>query len=201
MEDRQTQRRDRDHNAIKNNKLNLILHDGVCPAARHLSDTEHATGEDDEESEDDGPSEELEVARGEQVDGRLREAVAAAVGPVDVVPNQNPEDQQRGDLPGDTGHHEVVPDILVGLGIGCGGDASARALEDEREQIAEDEDPGVEFGSYPGVVAADGQDEVFQGQVDAGGDEGGGDDEAGDLDVEARVIEWVVVEQYAADVS
>ena len=66
-------------------------------------------------------------------------------------------------------------------------------MENEGEEVAEDEDPGVEFGSYPGVVAADGQDEVLQGQVDAGGDEGGSDDETGDLDVEPGVIKWIVV--------
>ena len=66
-------------------------------------------------------------------------------------------------------------------------------MEDEREQVTEDEDPGVEFGSYPGVVTADGQDEVFEREVDAGGDECGSNDETADLNIEAGVIERIIV--------
>ena len=99
MEDGQAERSDSDHDAIKDDELGFILHDRIGPAARHLGDTEDATGEDDEEREDDGRGEELEVARGEQVDGGLGEAVAAAVGSVDVVRDENPEDEQGDDLP------------------------------------------------------------------------------------------------------
>ena len=82
---------------------------------------------------------------------------------------------------------------MEGRCISRRGDASTRALEDEREQVAEDEDPGVEFGSYPGVVAANCQNEVFEREVDTCSDECGSNDETADLDIEAGVIERIVV--------
>lgn len=90
--------------------------------------------------------------------------------------------------------HQVVADVLhIAAVIGRGGDAAARALQDEREQVAQDEDPGIVFGPDAGEVPADGEDEVFEGEVDPRGEEGGRYDQAADLDVEAVAVEGVVV--------
>ena len=66
-------------------------------------------------------------------------------------------------------------------------------MEDKGEEITHDEDPSVPFCSYPGVVAADSQDEVLECEIDAGGEERGSDDETADLDIEAYVVPGVVV--------
>ena len=193
MKDRQAQHRNRNHHAVEHDEVRLALHDRVRPPFRHLRDTEHAAHEDGEEGDEDRSGEELEFCRGEQVDGCLGEGGAVHVGAVAVVGYKDREHDERGDLPGDTGHHEIVADLLRGFRVCCRGDAAACALQDEGEQITEDEDPGVELGADAGVGAADGEDEVFEREVDARGDEGGRDDQAADLDVEAVLVPWVVV--------
>lgn len=67
------------------------------------------------------------------------------VGAEAVIRDEGAEHEQRGDLPGDTGHHEIVAELLVAGRVRGGCDAAARTLQDEREQVAQDEDPGVVF--------------------------------------------------------
>ena len=87
MEDGKTQRGNRDHNTIKDDEIDFVLHDGVGPSIGHFCDTENTAGEDDEERKHDGRAEEFEVARRQQVDRLLGEAIAAFVGRVGVVRN------------------------------------------------------------------------------------------------------------------
>jgi len=74
-------------------------------------------------------------------------------------------------------------------------------LEHERQEIAADEDPGVPLCRDARGFGAKGEDHVFEGEVDAGGEKGGRDDEAGDLDVEAVIVIRVAVEHYPADIA
>ena len=74
-------------------------------------------------------------------------------------------------------------------------------MQDQGQEVAEDEDPSVELGSYPGVVTADCQDEVFEGEVDTGGDECGSNDETADLNVEAVAVERIIVQHYATNIA
>lgn len=119
----------------------------------------------------------------------------------DIGAHEDAEDQEGDDLPDDAGHHEVVADLLLVVVVRCrGGDASARALEDEGEEVAADEDPGVIFGAEEAERGTQVADEVFESQVHARGHEGGRDDQAADLDFEACVGPWVVVQDHPADV-
>ena len=103
-----------------------------------------------------------------------------------VVDNQGEENQERDYLPYDTGDHEIIPRFLSAGAVVCGRcDASANTLEDEGEDIADDEDPGVVFGAEAGEGGTELEDDVLEHQVDACCDESGGDDQAGDLDIEA----------------
>jgi len=61
-------------------------------------------------------------------------------------------------------------------------------LHEDGDEVAGDEDPGVVFGRETGVLRAEVQDEVFEGEVDGGGEEGGGEDETADLDVEVGLV-------------
>lgn len=66
-------------------------------------------------------------------------------------------------MPDDTGHHEVVANVLHGLVVvGSGGDAAAGTLEDEGEKVAQDEDPGVVARLEAGEVGADLDDDVLE---------------------------------------
>ena len=112
MEYREADRSDSAHDAIENNELGLILHDRVGPTTRHLSDTEHASDEDDEERNHEGGSKELEVARREEIDRCLGEGAAALEGVEAVVCHEGCEGDESDNLPDDTGHHEVVADGL-----------------------------------------------------------------------------------------
>lgn len=58
----------------------------------------------------------------------------------------------------------------------CGCNAAPCCLKDERAHIAADEDPGEEGGFEAGVLRAQGEDDVFQGEVDACRDERGCED-------------------------
>ena len=131
----------------------------------------------------------------------MREGGAVLVGAEAVVEDQRAEQDQGRDLPCDTGHHEIVAEFLGGVRVSGGGDATAGALEDEGEEIAEDEDPGVVFGSDERVITTNGEDEVFESEVDPCGEESRGDDEAADLDVEAIAVVGVAVQHYPPDVA
>ena len=201
MKKGETQNGDGAHDAVEDDEIGFVLHDAVGPSVGHFRDTEHAAGEDGQIGEAEGAGEELEVPAMEQGHGGGREGGAVLVGSEAVVSDQDAEGEQRKDLPRDPGHHEVVAEVLGATGVCRSGDAAAGALQDEGEQIAQDEDPGVVLRPDAGVVAADGQHEVFQGEVDARGEEGGRDDQAGDLDVEAVAVKRVVVQHDTPDVA
>ena len=63
---------------------------------------------------------------------------------------EDPEDDEGEDLPCDTGHHEIVAHVdHVAPVVGCGCDAATCTLQDEGEEVAEDEDPGVKSRFQP----------------------------------------------------
>lgn len=71
------------------------------------------------------------------------------VSAVAIVGDEGAEHQEGGDLPGYPGHHEIVADLLVSVRVGGSCDTATSTLQDEREQVARDEDPGVVFRPYP----------------------------------------------------
>ena len=132
----------------------------------------------------------------------LREGGAVAVDAGGVQRGEDPEDEEGDDLPDDTcNHHVVAGGGEAGVVVRGGGDPTARALEDERQDVGEDENPGVEARLEDAELRAEFDDDVFESQVDACGDEGRGDDQAADLDFEAVGGPGVVVEDDAADVA
>ena len=97
-------------------------------------------------------------------------------------------------MPDDTRNHHVSAHFLgVAAWVGGSGSATASALDDEGEDIAEDEDPGVEAGFQPGKGGAQLDDDVLEGEVDGGGNEGGSDDETADLDLKTVARPRIVV--------
>lgn len=202
VEGRETGRRNQDHDTIEHDEISLALHDRVAPSLCHLSDTEDATGEDGDVSEYEAGDEKLEAAIVGELDGRGAPERALLAGTGDIVGDEEAEDDEGEDLPDDTGHHEVVARLLHGgSAVSGGGQASSSALEDEGEEIAKDEDPGVPLGTDAREFVADFEYDVFEGEIDAGGQEGGGDDQAANLDVEAVAGPGVGVEHDTTDVA
>lgn len=112
MEASQADGSDGDHDAIKDDKVGLILHDGIAPATRHLADTEDATGEDGDVGEAEARDEDLEFGVAEDFGGGGGEFRAAGAGAEGVVGDEDAEGEEGEDLPDDTGHHEVVAGVL-----------------------------------------------------------------------------------------
>lgn len=69
MECRQAEHRNRNHDAVKNDKVDLVLHDGVTPSLGHLPDTKDATDEDGEERNHNAGNEKLEAGVVGEFDG------------------------------------------------------------------------------------------------------------------------------------
>lgn len=68
---------------------------------------------------------------------------------VAIIGDQGAEHQESGDLPGYASHHQVVAELLATVRVGGSCDPATSTLQDEREQVAQDEDPGVVFRPYP----------------------------------------------------
>ena len=58
---------------------------------------------------------------------------------------------------------------------GCAGEATACGLEEEREDVAGDEDARVGEGGDAGVLGTEGGDYAREGEVESCGEEGRGD--------------------------
>ena len=120
----------------------------------------------------------------------------------DVIGHQAAEDEEGEDLPDDTGHHEIVAGGLQGgAGVGGCGSTTPGSLEDEREEITEDEDPGVESWWNARELRTDFQDAVLKSEIDAGSNESWGDDQTADLNLKAIARVWVRVKHYTTDVT
>ena len=61
MEGGQAKGGDGDHDAVQDDEVGLVLHDGVPPSVGHLSDTEDATDEDGKVGDKQTGDEDLEL--------------------------------------------------------------------------------------------------------------------------------------------
>ena len=184
---------ERNLHSVQDNEVPLILHDRVCPPFSHFRDTIHTSREDSQICQEDRRREGFELHGIDEVNRVLAPAVPLAPYTAHIIRNNGSKHQQCHDLPDDTGHHQVVAHLFHVFRVGGSGDATSRTLEDEREEITEAEDPCIPFWLYAAVFTADGDDEIFQSEIDGACKEGGGDDETADLDVEAVAVPWIIV--------
>lgn len=199
MESCEEDSRDGYHGAIKDDEFFLVLHDLVPPAGTELGDTVDAAGEDGDVCDDETGKEKLETTGCKKASAAGCKATSSADR---IVGDKSAEAEESDDLPHDTSDHEICAGFLIARAWSrARGQASTGALEHEREEVAADEDPGVELGSEAGGVGAELDDDVFEGEVDAGGDEGGGDDQAADLGFETGGGPRIVVQEDSADVA
>jgi len=202
VEDRKGQRCNENHHTVQDNELGLILHNLVAPSTAHLGDTVDAAGEDCHVGDKEGAHEEAEAGILGQLARGRREGVAALVHADHVFDEEAAEDDQHNDLENYTGEHEVGAGLEhAGARVGGRGGSATGALQDEREDVAADEDACIPHGLEAGVLLAEGEHEVLESQIDAGGDKCGRENEADDLHVEAGRGEGVVVHDDAASVT
>lgn len=94
-----------------------------------------------------------------------------------VQSREGGEDKQGDDLEHDTRNHEIRSYVAETGVVACAGcDASTGSLHHERDEIAGDEDPSVIAGFEDRALFAEGEDDVFEGEVDGCCDEGWGED-------------------------
>ena len=70
MESSQAQGSNGNHDAVKNDKVRLILHDRVAPPIGHFTDTEDTTSEDGYVCEAEAADEQSEACRVHELDSR-----------------------------------------------------------------------------------------------------------------------------------
>ena len=111
-------------------------------------------------------------------------------GPNSKIRTQRLKHRQRKHLECQPCHHDVIAHIRALIRMaGRARHAAAHGLQDEGDDVAGDEDAGIEMGCEAGVCGAEGADEVAEGEVDACGEEGGGDRKGDDLEQETGLIE------------
>ena len=168
MESSQAESRNGDHDAIQDDEISLVVHDRIAPSVCHLRDTEDATHENGQVSDEEATDEDLEFGILQQFHCGWCQVCAAGADAANIVGHQTAEDEEGDDLPDDTGHHEVIAGLLQGrTAVGCGGDATSGTLEDEGQEITENEDPGVVPGWDAREFRTDFQYAVLESEVDA----------------------------------
>lgn len=85
---------------------------------------------------------------------------------------QDPKGPQADDLPGYTSNHDVDPHLNCVVFFGGGGDPSAGGLEEQRDNVASDEEDGIGAGLEAGERGGVDGDDSRKGEVDGGSQEG-----------------------------
>ena len=118
-----------------------------------------------------------------------------------VIRSKDAEDEQRKDLSDETGNHDIRPNIENGDITASGGDTTTDCLQHDGEDVAGDEDPGVELWSKPAEVRTEGEADMFESIVNPCGVEGWCEGEEDDAHFEAQIAERIVVEDELCNVA
>ena len=152
--------------SVENDEFCLVLHNVIPPSTRHLGDTVNAPDENGGKSREYRPHKQLKSHARDEVDYRLTPLVSSWKRSIEIFPAQSSKDEQGEHLKDNTRHHQVIAGGCTRVAVSSCGYPSARALEDQGKQIAEDEDPGIVLGRQTGILRPDSQDDVLQGEVD-----------------------------------
>ncbi|TPX12266.1 uncharacterized protein E0L32_007152 [Thyridium curvatum] len=200
VEDVEHQARHGDHDALEPDEQALPAHQGPVPPATQLGDAVHAPPEDARRRQRQRAQEPAEGAAAAQaphglglVERGLAEPAVAAPGAHRKVGRDGDEDEQRQHLEAQARDHDVVARARRGAAVrGDRGDAAARGLQHERDDVAGDEDARVVRGRDARVGGAERAHDAPQAEVDAGGHEGRPDGQADDLHEEPLLLPGVL---------
>lgn len=215
----------KNHDTLQHNKVRLIAHELVGPAAHELRDTVDASDEDAEIGDNDGAAEEAEFGGGPEGEGGLGELVAVAEGADGVFEDEEGEDGEdcgedqlvsdtkecrkgkskvrTDDLEDDTADHDIctiVQSLLVSV-LGSGSQCTTRTLQYQGRDVAGDEDVCVPIWPQATPLLAKANNNVLQREVDTCGQECRTEDEKDNLNREAAVVIGVVVHYDAPNVA
>lgn len=91
------------------------------------------------------------------------------------------EQEQRYDLEGQAGDHDVDTRLLAGVGARGRGQGAADGLEDEREEIETHKGNSVDGGAETWDAAAVDDHDAGEAEVDGSTEQGGADGEADEI--------------------
>lgn len=100
----------------------------------------------------------------------------------EVTPDAE-EENHGDDLRDETSNHDLDTSVGVSLGVGSGSQVTTNGLEDEREEIAADEDDGVKLGLETRVLSTDCGDDTTEAEVDTGSEQSRGEGEGDQVPV------------------
>lgn len=190
------------HDTLKNNEFRLIAHELTPPATSQLRNAVDASHEDAKVCCNNSAHEATEAGLAKQCHRLLGQLIAVVVCAQSIFAKEASKDSEDKDLKDDTSNHQICADVLhFGATVRSRCDTTTCALENEREDIASDEDASVPHGSKTRPSFTEADDDMLEREIDAGGDESGRNNEAADLDDEAAVVDRVVVEHETAAVS
>lgn len=88
------------------------------------------------------------------------------------------EHEEREDLEGQAGNHNINACLLGAAAVIRRGDAPPGALQDQREDIETDEGYGIDGGAEARNLSTENDDDAGQADIDGGAEEGGSDCQA-----------------------
>lgn len=105
-----------------------------------------------------------------------------------------------GYLEADAGNHDVITNIDERDGFGSG-NTTTSGLQEDAEGVAADEDPSVEMRLELRIFRSVVEDQMLEGEVDAGGQEGWTQNQAHNLYLESCLRPWIVMHDDSAAVA
>lgn len=181
MKRRQRDTRDNDHRALQDHEDQLVVRQLAVEPLLQLDQPVHAPHEDRRRRHRDAGQEQPPHPRAPQ---RLEPRVQPPLLPPHLhreLGAQRHERRQRRDLAGEAGDHDVDADVLGVLVVRRRGEAAAGGLQDERDEVAADEEEGVGARADARDVLAVDDDDAAEAEVDGGAEEGRADGEADEV--------------------
>ena len=186
---------------IEHDKLRLLAHDGVAPATAELGDPVAAAGEDADKGDESCDQKCPEARIAGQGEAGRRPVVAVTADGDEIVAGQTCENDERGDLKGQTGNHDVDAIIQKTL---CGrhsGQSTPSALQEDADDITSNEDPSIQLRTQTRVAGPKSETKMLEQEIDAGVHEGRGEGEQNHRQLESEVAEGIIVQHDTGDVA
>lgn len=196
VERAQEQARDGDGDGLEHDDELLRRHQLALPALADLDDAVEGAHEDEQRREGEREEHRAEALAAPQpprrrvlVEGDGAVAPHRAQRAHREVAGQGQKDEQGEGLEGEPRHHREVAVVRHLLARGVPGrQGAAGGLQDQRDDVAADEDAGNVLWRDSRVLGAEGNDDAGEGEVDGRRKEGRGEREGGELRDETDLV-------------
>lgn len=202
VEDCHGKDREDDHGTLQSDELGLVPHELGPPAPGKFRNAVDTASEDAKKGDANANYEQSEFGVVKQSERLSRELIDPTVSADRVFGCERGEDHKDNYLKYYASYHEVGPRVESGgPWVRGSGKSASSSLENEREQVAGDEDVCVPGGSKPRPRFAKSEHKVLEREVYAGGEECGSEDETANLQLEPLDAVGIEVHHDAADVA